>query len=136
MLTPSSRRYERAKTAPRRKIASEIGRLEYDRHFNSTSGASFHSDHTNLGIGMMQIMTGESSKIFYSCLAGRGRGRDPVNKRRMRKVGLDKARCNVRRNVGNGIMFLIYLQRNVLSMWYLRKMNRYPLKHLAELVLG
>jgi hypothetical protein len=59
-----------------------------------------------------------------------------MNKRRMRKGDLDKAWCNVLRNVGKWVMFLIYLQRNVLSM-YLSKMNRYPLeRHLAELVLG
>ena len=76
-------------------------------------------------------MTGESSEIIRSCSRRVG-GRDP-----MRKGGLNKAwcKCNVRMDVAKGVLFLIDLQRNVLSM-YLRKMNRYPLDHWAELVLG
>ena len=90
---------------------SEIRRLEYDRHFNSASGASFHSDHTNLCIGMVQIMTSESSKIFYTCLGRRPGfgGRGPMNKR-VRRGGLDKAWCVVRRNVAKGAVLLIHLQ--------------------------
>ena len=88
---------------------SEIRCLEYDRHFNPTSGASFHSDHINLCIGMVQIVTGESSEIFYSCLGGQGGGRDPMDKR-MRKGDLDKAWCIVRKNVAKGVMLLIDLQ--------------------------
>jgi hypothetical protein len=83
---------------------------------------------------MVQIMTNESSKIVCSCLAGRVGGGDPMNKR-VRKGGLNKAWCIMRRNVAKVVMFLIQLQRNVLGM-HLRKMNRYPLEHLAELVLG
>jgi hypothetical protein len=76
----------------------------------------------------------ELSEIFCSYLAGRVGGRDPMNKR-MRKGSLNEAWFNVRRNVAKGVLFLIHLQRNVMSM-YLRKMNRYPLEHRAELALG
>lgn len=95
--------------ADRQNTASEIRRLEDDRYFDSTRGASFHGDHTNLCIGVVQVMTDESSKIFCSCLGGRVGGRDTMNKR-MRKGGLKKAWCNVRRNVTKGVMFLIHLQ--------------------------
>ena len=89
---------------------SEIRCLEYDRHFNSTSGASFHSDHTNLCIGVVQIMTGESLEIICPCLRRVG-GRDPMNKR-IRKGSLSKAWCKVRsrRNVAKGVVFLIRLR--------------------------
>lgn len=102
---------ERTKTGTRKKNTSEIRCLEYDRHFNSTSGTSFHSDHTNLCIGVVEIMTGESPEISYSCLGGRGGGRGPMSKlKRMRQGGLDKAWCKVRGNVAKGvIMFLIHL---------------------------
>jgi hypothetical protein len=95
--------------APRQKTASEIWRLEYDRHFNSTSGGRLHRDHANLCIRVVQIMAGESSEIFYSCLARWVGGRDPMNKR-MRKGCLNKVRCNVRRNVAKEVTFLIHLQ--------------------------
>ena len=94
--------------APRQKTASEIWRLEHDRHFNSTGGARFHSDHTNMCIGVVQIVTGKSSKIFCSYLGGRVGGRDPMNER-IRKGGLNKVWSNVRRNVAKGVMSLIHL---------------------------
>jgi hypothetical protein len=53
---------------------------------------------------MVQIMTDESSEIFCSCLRGRVGGRDTMNKW-MRKGGLNKAWCDVRRNVAKGVMF-------------------------------
>ena len=54
-------------------------------------------------------MTRESPEIFYSCLGGRSGGRGAMSTR-MRKGGLDKAWCNVRRNVAKEvIMFLIHL---------------------------
>ena len=96
--------------------ASEIRRLEYDRHLNSTSSASFHTDHTDLCIGMVQIMPGELSEIFCSCLGRPVGGRDPMDKR-TRKCGLNKARCNVRMSVSKGVMFLVHLQWNFLSMY-------------------
>ena len=69
---------ESAKTAtPAAKTTSEIRRLEYDRHSYSASGDSFHSDHPNLCIGMVQIIPGELPEIFCSCLpvgGGAGRG--------------------------------------------------------------
>jgi hypothetical protein len=84
------------KAAPRQKSGSEnIMRLEYDHHFKSTGRARFHTDHTNLCLGVVQITTGESSEIFCSCLVG---SRDPVNKR-MRKGSLNTARCIMLRNV-------------------------------------
>jgi hypothetical protein len=58
---------------------------------------------------MVQIMTDESSEIFCSCLGGRVGGRDSMNKW-MKEGGLNKAWCNVRRNVAKGVMFLIHLQ--------------------------
>ena len=54
-------------------------------------------------------MTGELSEIFCSCLAGRLGGKDPMNKW-MRKGGLNKAWCNVWRNIAKGVMFLIHLK--------------------------
>jgi hypothetical protein len=93
---------------PGKKTASEIRRLEYDCHFNLASSASFHSDHSNLCIGMVQIMTGEPSEIVCSCLR-RVWGRDPMNKR-IRKGGLNKAWCKVRRNLTKGVVFLIHLR--------------------------
>ena len=53
-------------------------------------------------------MSGELSKIFCSCLGGRVGGRDPMIKR-TRKGGLNKAWCNVWRDVAK-VMFLIHLQ--------------------------
>jgi hypothetical protein len=127
LLLGDSRR-ER-KTAPGIKTASKVRRLEYDRHFNSTSGASFHSDHPNLCVGMVQIMTSKLSEIVCSCSRRVG-SRDP-----MRKGGVNKIWCNIRRNVTKGVMFFIHLQRNALSM-HPKKLNLYPLNHWAELVLG
>jgi hypothetical protein len=83
---------------------------------------------------MVQIMPGELSEISYSCLGGRVGCRNPMNKR-MRKGGLKKARCKVSRIVAKGVMFLIHLQRNALSM-YLREKHRHLLEHRDELVLG
>lgn len=56
---------------------------------------------------MVQIVTNELSKILYSCLGGWVG--DPMNKW-VRKGGLDKAWCNVRKNVTKGVMLLIHLQ--------------------------
>ena len=95
--------------APRKMTASEIRSLEYDCHFNSTSGASFRSDHSDLCIGVVQIMTGKASEIFCSSLGDWVGGRDSMDKR-MRKGCLNKAWCNVRRNVTKRVMFLIHLQ--------------------------
>jgi len=58
--------------------SEKIIRLEYDHHFNPTSDPRFHADHANICIGVVQIMTGKSSKVFCSPLVG---DRDPVNKR-------------------------------------------------------
>jgi hypothetical protein len=57
---------------------------------------------------MVQIMTGKSSEIICSCLRRVG-GRDPMNQR-IRKGGLNKAWCKVRRNVAKGVVFLIHLR--------------------------
>jgi hypothetical protein len=43
----------------RPKTASEtVRRLKYDYDFISTSGARFHTDHTNLATGLVPITTG------------------------------------------------------------------------------
>jgi hypothetical protein len=97
------------RTVRKRYPPSEIRRLEYDRHFDSTSGASFHSDHTNLCIRMVQIMTSESPEIFCSCMEGPVGGRGPMNKR-ARNCGPNKTWCFVLRNVAKGVVFLIQLQ--------------------------
>ena len=84
-----------ARAAPRQKqkTASEnIIRLEHDHHFNLTSGPRFHADHANLCTGVVQITTGELSKIFYSSLVG---GRDPG----MRESAMHGALCNLLRDV-------------------------------------
>jgi hypothetical protein len=55
-------------------------------------------------------MPGKCPEIFCSCLGARGRGggMDPMN----RNGGLNKAWCNMRRNVAKGVqvIFLIYLR--------------------------
>ena len=91
---------------PRQNTASEIRRLEYDHHFNSTSSTGFHGGHTDLCIRVVQIMSGKSSETFCSCLGGRTGDRDLVNKW-MRKGGLNRTWCNVTRDVANGVMYLI-----------------------------
>ena len=53
------------KTAP-----ENIVGLEYDHHFNPTSGPRFHADHANLCSRVVQITTGELSEIFCSSLVG------------------------------------------------------------------
>ena len=112
--------------------ASEnIMRLEYDHHFELTTGGCFHADHPNLCIGLVQITTGESSEIFCSCLVG---GRDPVNKR-VREGSMNKARCIVLRNVAEGVTFYIDLRRKVFDT-YLGNMNRYPLARWGVPVPG
>ena len=90
-----------SRISTRRKMALEnIIQPEYDDYSILTRGARFHADHTNLCIGVMQIMTGESSEIFCSCLVG---GRDPVG---VRKGGLNqRVWCIILRNVAEGVTF-------------------------------
>ena len=89
-------------------------RLEYDHHSKSTSGTRFHADHANICIGVVQIMTGNSSKVFCSSLVG---DRDPVNKR------ISRSRRALLRKVAQSVT----LRRNILNM-YLGNMNRYSLE--------
>jgi hypothetical protein len=70
-----------------------------------TSDVRFHADHTNPGVGMMQVTTGESSEIL-SLWTG---NRDPVSKW-IRKRGLNRAWCDVVRWVAIKGVFTILLR--------------------------
>ena len=76
-------------------------RLEYDHHFISTSSLRFHAHYTNRCIGVIQITNGEPTEMFCSSLVG---SRDPVNKR-MRKGTINRALCNMLRNVVERVAF-------------------------------
>ena len=85
---------------------------EYDHHLNPTSGPRFHADHANLHIGVVQIMTGHSSKYFCSSMVG---GRNVVNEW-IRKGTVD------RRALLRDVVKRVALRRNVLDK-YLGAMN-------------
>jgi len=100
----TSRGGEPAKIS-RPKMALETARrLEYDDDFISTSGARFHTDHTNLAIGVVPITTGKLSEILRSLLVG---GRDTVIKW-MRKSGLRRVWYDMLRNMTREVTFLIH----------------------------
>ena len=107
-------------------------RLEYDHHFESTSCARFHTDHTNLCLGVVQIMTSESSENFFPCLVG---GRNPVNKG-TRNGSLNRARCTMLRNVFEWVIFYTDLWQNVLDTRLVGNMNLYPPDRWVVLVPG
>jgi hypothetical protein len=112
--TEHSKASRAAKAESQQKTALEkIIRLKYNNHFNSTGGASFHTDHINLCIAVVQITNGKSSEIFCPSLVG---DRDPVNKW-ARKGTLNRALFIMPRNVTEGVTFYIHLRRNVLDMY-------------------
>ena len=75
-----------------------------------TSGARFHADYANLRVRMVQVTACKSSEILCCWLTGK---RDPVSKS-IRKRGLRRAWCNIRRVANIGI-FSILLRRNITS---------------------
>ena len=93
-------------------MASEPNRrLECDHDYILTSGALFHTDHTNLCIRVIPITTGKSSEILWSRLV---RSRHTVNKW-MRKGSLRRVWHPM---LGaKEVTFLIHLWQTILKTY-------------------
>ena len=87
-------------------------RLECDHDFILTGCSRFHTDRTNLCIGVVPITTGESSEILWSGLVG---SRHTVNKP-VGKGGLRGVWYYILGNVSKEVTFLVHLWRDVLKM--------------------